>query len=66
VALVSLESMHPVGSTVNTRKQKSTTLHQMALIVFTQKQPDCKKGTALFKLASVKKLQINGAANKWL
>ena len=36
-------------------------------IISTQKQPDCKKGAALFKIASVKKdVKSKGAAKKWL
>ena len=34
---------------------------------YTQKQPSCKKGIALFKIASVKKVvKSKGAAKKWL
>ena len=36
-------------------------------ILSTQKQPGCKKGVALFKMVSVKKVvKSKGAAKKWL
>ena len=36
-------------------------------IISTQKQPGCKKGVALFKMASVKKVvKSKGVAKKWL
>ena len=36
-------------------------------VISSQKQPGCKKGAALFKMASVKKVvKSKGAAKKWL
>jgi len=36
-------------------------------MISTQKQPSCKKGAALFKMASVKKVvKSKGVAKKWL
>ena len=35
-------------------------------VIFTQKQPGCKKGAALFKMVSVKKVvKSEGATKKW-